>query len=573
MNLHAGLLCAVASSFISLPASAQAVIPALPASSNQQTVDITVKLSQAKAPFRPIYSWFGYDEANYTTTPLGRHLFGELDALSPVPVHIRVHHLLTSGNGKPELKFSSTNVYSEDAQGHPVYNFTILDSIFDAYKAAGIQPLVELGFMPKDLAANLPNRKQPYEVHFPGDTLSGASNNPPKDYKKWGDLARAVTAHLVQRYGRTTVNKWYFEVWNEPDIEYWHGSREDYFKLYDYAVAGVRAALPTAKVGGPATTGPSGRHAYDYLQAFLNHVKNDRSAATGNKVPLDFISFHAKGHPTFQDGKVTMGLSNELSDVDRGFTLISQYPDFRHLPVILSEADPEGCAACSSRMNPANNYRNGTMYPAYTATAFKGILDLAAEHNTNLIAMLSWSFEFEGKDYFEGFRSLSTNGIDKPILNLFRMLGMMGGERVTVASTGSIPLATEVSTGVRGNWDTDALATAAGRSAAVLLWNYRDADQTIPGTPVAITVKGIPSDVKRVLVENYRIDQTHSNAYTAWQKMGSPQQPTAEQYLKLQSSEGLQLLHSPRWVDVVNGAIKVPTAMPPESASLLTLRW
>lgn len=112
-----------------------------------------------------------------------------------------------------------------------------------------------------------------------------------------------------------------------------------------------------------------------------------------------------------------------------------------HLPVILSEANPEGCAACSSRVNPANNYRNGTVYPAYTATAFKGLLDLAQKHQTNLISMLSWSFEFEGRDYFEGFRSLSTNGIDKPILNLFRMLGMMGGERVAATSTGSVPLA------------------------------------------------------------------------------------------------------------------------------------
>lgn len=571
--LWSSLLNAVACSLIALPASGQATIPSLPPSSNQPSVSVVVDLSHTMAPFRPIYSWFGYDEANYTTTPLGRHLLGELHALSPVPVHIRVHHLLTSGNGKPELKFSSTNVYSEDAQGRPVYNFTLLDGIFDTYKAEGVQPLVELGFMPKDLAADLPNRHQPYEVHFPGNTISGASNNPPKDYQKWGDLARAVTAHLVQRYGCATVEQWYFEVWNEPDIGYWHGSREDYFKLYDYAVAGVRAALPSAKVGGPATTGPSGSHAYEFLQAFLNHVQNGHSAATGGKVPLDFISFHAKGQPTFQDGKVTMGLSHELSDVNRGFALIAQYPAFRHLPVILSEADPEGCAACSSRMNPANNYRNGTMYPAYTATAFKGILDLAAKHDTNLIAMLSWSFEFEGKDYFEGFRSLSTNGIDKPILNLFRMLGMMAGERLAVSSTGDTPLADQVSTGVRGNWDTDAIATKKGRNAAVLVWNYRDADTTVPAKPVSVTVAGIPAGVRRVFVEHYRIDKTHSNAYTAWQKMGSPQQPTADQYETLRSKEGLQLLASPQWVDVTNGKIKLQTAMPPESVSLLTLRW
>lgn len=571
--LRLNALSVVASFLIAMQGSGQAVIPSLPAPSTQPTVYITVNLSHIMAPFHPIYSWFGYDEANYTTTPLGRHLLGELHALSPVPVHIRVHHLLTSGNGKPELKFSSTNVYSEDAQGHPVYNFSILDGIFDAYKAAGIRPLVELGFMPKDLAANLPNRREPYEVHFPGNTISGASNNPPKDYEKWGDLARAVTAHLVQRYGRATVEKWYFEVWNEPDIGYWHGSREDYFKLYDYAVAGVRSALPTAKVGGPATTGPSGQHAYDYLQAFLNHVKTGRSAATGGRVPLDFISFHAKGHPTFLGGQVTMGLNNELSDVDRGFALIAQYPKFRHLPVILSEADPEGCAACSSRTNSANSYRNGTMYPTYTATAFKGILDLAAKHNTNLIAMLSWSFEFEGKDYFEGFRSLSSNGIDKPILNLFRMLGMMGGDRVAVRSSSSIPLATEVNTGVRGSWDTDALATKDGRRAEVLVWNYRDRDATAPEKPVSVAVTGIPAGVRRVLVENYRIDKFHSNAYRAWQEMGSPQQPTAEQYERLQSEEGLQLLSSPEWMNVANGTINVQTEMPPESVSLLTLRW
>lgn len=570
--LRWGLLSAAACALIALPVAGQ-VIPPPSAPSGQPAVHITADLSQTKAPFRPIYSWFGYDEANYTTTPLGRALLGELHALSPVAVHIRVHHLLTSGNGKAELKFSSTNVYSEDAQGHPIYNFKILDGIFDAYKAAGIQPLVELGFMPKDLAANLPNRHEPYEVHFPHDTVSGASNNPPKDYRKWSELVRAVTAHLVERYGRAAVEKWYFEVWNEPDIGYWHASREDYFKLYDYAVAGVRAALPTAKVGGPATTGPSGEHAFEFLQAFLNHVKNGRSAATGGKVPLDFISFHAKGHPTIDNGKVTMGLNHELSDVDRGFSLIAQYPEFRHLPVILSEADPEGCAACSSRMNPANNYRNGTMYPTYTATAFKGLLDLAAEHDTNLIAMLSWSFEFEGRDYFEGFRSLSSNGIDKPILNVFRMLGMMGGERVAVTSTGSVPLATEVHTGVRGSWDTDALATKEPRRAAVLVWNYHDADEAVPATPVSVTVKGIPAGVRRVLVENYRIDQTHSNAYTAWQQMGSPQDPTAAQYAKLRSEEGLQLLTSPEWVDVTDGAIHVSTQMPPESVSLLALRW
>ena len=557
----------------SCAASGQGVIPPLAAPPEVPTVNVDVDLSRVIAPFRPIYSWFGYDEANYSTTQLGRALFIQLHNLSPVPVHIRVHHLLTSGNGQPELKFSSTNVYREDALGNPIYDFTILDGIFDAYKAAGVQPMVELGFMPKDLAVDLPERKVPYQVHYPQSTVSGASNNPPKDYKKWGDLIGAVTRHLVQRYGKEEVEQWHFEVWNEPDIDYWHASRDDYLRLYDYTVAGVRSALPAAHVGGPATTGPSSPRAQAFLKAFLDHVATGNSAATGGRVPLDFISFHAKGRPTIADGRVTMGLNHELSDADHGFALIAQYPQFRGLPVILSEADPEGCAACSSRVNPANNYRNGTLYPAYTATAFKGLLDLAQQHQVNLISMLSWSFEFEGKDYFEGFRSLATNGIDKPILNLFRMLGMMGGDRVSVTSNGSVPLPTEVQTGVREAPDVDALATHEGRRAAIMVWNYHDASEPAPATPVALAIKGIPAGTLRVLVQHYRIDDSHSNAYTAWMEMGSPQDPTTEQYARLKAAGGLQLVDSPMWVDATGGVVSIATVMPRQSVSLLVLNW
>jgi len=554
-------------------AQGQGVIPPLPPAPGQAAVAVQVDLSQKVEPFRPIYSWFGYDEANYTTTPLGRSLLGELHDLTPAPVHIRVHHLLTSGDGQPELKFSSTNVYREDEAGHAVYDYTLLDGIFDAYKNSGVQPMVEFGFMPRDLAAVLPDRHEPYQVHYPKSTISGASNNPPKDYGRWRDLAQAVTAHLVQRYGRDQVQQWYFEVWNEPDIDYWHASREDYLRLYDYTVAGVRAALPAARVGGPATTGPSSQHAADFLQAFLDHVASGKSAATGGSVPLDFISFHVKGRPTIAGGQVTMGLNHELSDADHGFSIVAQYPKLSRLPIILSEADPEGCAACSSRVNPANNYRNGTLYPAYTAAAYKGLLDLAQQHRVNLISMLSWSFEFEGKDYFEGFRSLNTNGIDKPILNLFRMLGMMDGERVSATSTGSVPLEAQVQAGVRGAADVDALATRGNAKADVLMWSYHDADQTAAETPVELTIRGIPAGVGRVLVEHYRIDGTHSNAYTVWQRMGSPQQPTTEMYEKLKAEQGLQLLSTPSWLDVRDGAVHLSTTMPRQSVSLLTLSW
>ena len=498
-------------------------------------VSIQVDLAKPVGPYTPIYRWFGYDESNYTTMKYGKQLLGELHDLSPVPVYIRAHHLLTSGNGVAELKWSSSNVFSLDANGKPVYDFTITDQTFDEYKNAGVRPFVELGFMPRDLASIVPG-VDAYQVHYPKATMAGASNNPPKDYAMWGELVRKFTEHLVQRYGKQEVATWYFEVWNEPDILYWHGTPADYYKLYDYAVAGVRAALPTAMVGGPASTGPSGERAAIFLDDFLKHCLNDKSAANGGPVPLDFISFHPKGHPTIVDGRVRMGLADELKASEAGFRIIARNPSLIHLPIVLSEADPEGCAACSMKTNPANAYRNAPLYATYTAVAMKGLFDLQDRSKVNLIGMLSWSFEFEGKDYFEGFRTLATNGVDKPVLNIFRMAGLMSGQRVMTNSTGQIPLDDILSNGVRQEPDVDALATRAQNEAAVMLWNYHDDDLPADATEVEVTISGIPAGVSKVLLEHYRIDDTHSNSYTVWKAMGSPQSPTPEQYAQLEGS-------------------------------------
>ena len=535
-----------------------------------KVVEIKVDLAKKIGRYEPIYRWFGYDEANYTTAPNGRKLLGELAQMSPVPVYIRAHHLLTSGDGTPELKWSSTGVYREDAQGRPVYEWRILDGIFDAYKAAGVKPMVELGFMPKDLAAKLPGKPdQPYQMHFPGDVLGGASNNPPKDYVKWQALVQAVVAHLVERYGKDEVLTWYFEVWNEPDIAYWHGTAEEYYRLYDASVAGVRAALPGARVGGPATTGPGGgekSNSYKMLRGFLEHVRD-------TKQPLDFISFHAKGSPKIVNGEVTMGINHELRDVDAGFQLIASFPEFRHLPVILSEADPEGCAACSAKMNPANAYRNGTLYPAYTASAYARIIQLAQEHHINLIAMLSWAFEFEGRETFEGFRSLATNGIDKPVLNFFRMAAKMSGERVKLESTGAVPLDGILATGVRAAPDVDGLATVNGRKAMVIVWNYQDTVAKDPGVMSRVVVQGLPVSVKSVRVREWRIDDTHSNAYTVWKVMGSPAHPDAEQTAELEAAGQLQEIRAVRAVAAKDGSVELEATLDGESVRLYEVSW
>ncbi len=472
----------------------------------------------------------------------------------------------------PELKWSSSNVFRLDENGKPVYDFTITDQTFDAFARAGVRPMVELGFMPKDLAAAVPGISA-YQLHYPAHTMGGASNNPPKDYKMWGELVRKYTEHLVERYGRERVSTWTFEVWNEPDIDYWHGTPAEYFKLYDYAVAGVRAALPGAKVGGPASTGPGSAKASAFLESFLEHCLHDKSAANGGRVPLDFISFHPKGRPSLVDGHVRMGISNELRAAETGFQIVARHPELRRVPIILSEADPEGCAACSAKENPANAYRNGPLYAAYTATAVKALFDLEDKNHVNLLAMLSWSFEFENAGYFEGFRTLATRGIDKPILNLFRMTGMMGGERVMTTSTGAVPLEELVKTGVRQTPDVDAFATKSEHEAAVMVWNYHEDDLAAPDAEVKVTIAGIPPGVKRVQLEHYRIDETHSNAFTAWKQMGSPQAPTAEQYAELKAAGQLQLLSSPEWLDVAGGKVSVETALPRQAVSLLRLEW
>jgi xylan 1,4-beta-xylosidase len=183
----------------------------------------------SQGPFKPIYGWFGCDESNYTTMKYGKQLLRELHDLSPVPVYIRAHHLLTSGDGVPEPKWSSSNVFSLDANGKPAYDFTIIDQTFDEYRNADVRPMVELGFMPRDLAATV-SGVNAYQIHYLANTMSGASNNPPTDHALWGELVRKYTEHLVERYGKQEVSTWYFEVWNESDGSYWHGTPAEYLR-------------------------------------------------------------------------------------------------------------------------------------------------------------------------------------------------------------------------------------------------------------------------------------------------------------------------------------------------------
>jgi xylan 1,4-beta-xylosidase len=268
-----------------------------------------------------------------------------------------------------------------------------------------------------------------------------------------------------------------------------------------------------------------------------------------------------------------MGIARNLQDVDSGLRIVSSYPNFRKLPVILSESDPEGCAACSARVYPQNAYRNGPLYASYTAAALKGIMDLSAKNHVSVEGMLTWAFEFDAQPYFDGFRTLATNGVDKPILNLFRMAGLMREDRVEAFSSGAIPLDEMLAKGVRENPDVDVLATRDDRGVSILIWNYHDDDAAAPNAAIGLAVQGLPGGAQRVLLSHYRIDASHSNAYSVWKAMGSPQNPTPDQQRQLEAAGQLQLLDSPNWLWNQSGTASINFDLPRQAVSLIRLEW
>src|ERR1043166_5980793 len=370
-------------------AAALTVAPA----SQADRVEIRVDTRAARGPLTPIWAWFGNDEPNYVYMRDGKKLLGELADASPVPLHFRAHNLLTSGDGTPALKWGSTNVYTEDANGRAVYDWTILDRIIDTYRERKVKPLFELGFMPEALSSH----PTPYR-HFwkPGDNYNDIYTGwsyPPRDYAKWGEVIYQLGRHVAAKYGAREVDTWLWEVWNEPDIGYWHGTPEEFMKLYDYAADGLRRALPNAKIGGPEVTGPNGTRTQTILRNFLEHCLRGTNYATGRTgSPLDLVTFHAKGAPqVMPDGHVRMNVGNQLRAIANGFAVVASFPELKATPIVIGESDPEGCAACPVRTNPSNAYRNGTMFSSYTAEQLARTFELADRHGGSLIGAVSWA--------------------------------------------------------------------------------------------------------------------------------------------------------------------------------------
>ena len=537
------------------------------------TVSIVIDAKKTTGSFTPLWSYFGYDEANFTTMKDGKKLLTELAALSTNPVYVRVHNLLTTGDGKAALKWSSTNAYTEDANGKPVYNWNIVDSIFDVFVQRGIKPVAEIGFMPEALSTH----PQPYRHHWkpgvPYDSIYTGWAYPPVDYNKWSQLIYQWVKHCVEKYGAKEVATWYWEVWNEPNIGYWKGTMEEYFALYDYSADAVKKAFPQALIGGPTTTGPRWNKAADFLKAFLQHCVDGKNYATGKTgAPLDYITFHAKGDPKVVNGHVQMNMAAQLQDVATGFEIINAFPSLKRLPIIIGEFDPEGCAACSVNFNPQNAYRNGTMYSSYTAASFAQLYKLANKYNVNLQGAVSWSFEFENEPWFAGFRDLATNGVDKPVLNVFRMFGMMKGNMLEVNNTSALPLQKIVDSSVRGSQSyVDAIAATDAHDMFIMLWNYHDDDSRKNNVAVNLLLQNIHAN--KATISEYRVDENNSNSYTVWKQMGSPQQVSADQFNELEKSGKLKMSNASETLKIKNRNINYQIQLPSQAVTLLKVSW
>jgi len=377
-------------------------------------------------------------------------------------------------------------VYDEDEQGHPMYNFSYVDQIYDALLANGVRPFVEISFMPKKLAL-----RQDVHPFWYKQIVS-----PPKDYNKWDDLIRALAQHLVDRYGLDEVAHWYFEVWNEPNIDFWTGDPKQatYFELYDHTARALKSASPRLRVGGPAT---SSAH---WVDAFIQH-------AAAENVPTDFISSHGYADDTVQD----LFGTNEQIPMDRRLCLAikkvhdqiaaSQRPN---LPLMWTEWNVPSFGPLNARDTE------------YVGAALADDIR-QCDGLVNMMSFWTFSDVFEeggpGHEPFDGsFGLVALGGIKKPSYTAFALLHKLGQERIAQ--------------------DSPELLVTRRRDGtlAIAAWNLIDPDKTGPDRIVDFQIRGVSLD-NRIRVS--RADSEHGNTLAAYKRMGRPRYPTQGQIREL----------------------------------------
>lgn len=433
--------------------------------------------------------------------------------------YIRAHGIL----------MDDPSVYTEDAAGHPHYDFTKVDKLYDKLHADGLKPIVELSFMPAALAAN---SSAPRIYFYRGNS------SPPRDYAKWRALVAALAQHLIDRYGREEVESWPFEVWNEPDLGanplFWSGDRQEYFRLYDYAADGLKSVDPNLQVGGPVVAFTS------FQEPFLRHVTTENYATGGHRAPLDFLDMH-----------------NYFLAVPDYRPLLRRY-GLGNVPVYYSE------------WGVSLFYGDRTSDLPYSAA--ETIAGL--EDSLDQVTLISY---WTASDYFEesgnpralfhgGFGLIGLDNLRKPRYWAYYLLHRLDTERLAVTGNGD---------GFGGL--VKALATrGSDGNVSILLSNATPQHSKAAGSPaldrrVLLTVTGLtPGGAYRI--EHDRIDNTHSNVYGAWQAMGSPKWPEAAQIAALHQRDNLQTLTPATSLTAsAQGAITLDFDLPMPAVSFIRL--
>jgi xylan 1,4-beta-xylosidase len=410
-------------------------------------------------------------------------------------------------------------VYDEDDQGQPKYNFSYVDQIYDGLLAAGVRPFVELSFMPKKLAA----KEMLHAFWFKPNVA------PPKDYAKWDDLITQFAKHLIDRYGKEEVSQWYFEVWNEPNLDFWGGDprQASYWELYDHTVRALKAANASLRVGGPSTAQAG------WADAFIKHC-------TDNHVPVDFVSSHVYGNDKSEDVFGTHETIPRDQMVCRAVKKVhdqikaSAQPN---LPLIWSEFN-------ASYMNEPDVTDRSYMGPwlADTIRQCDGSVDL----------MSYWTFSdvFEEQGvvktpFYGGFGLIAAGGIPKPAFNAFRLLHQLGEERIALDSN-------------------SALVTRKKDGSLVLaVWNYAPPEKEGAAKTVTLKFKGSAPSQATVSV----VDPQHGDIRAAYEAMGSPKYPTQAQIKDLRKASELA---APETRTLANGELTL--TLPSYALALVTVK-
>ena len=377
-------------------------------------------------------------------------------------------------------------VYQEDPQGVADYNWSYVDQIYDGLLENGVRPFVELSFMPRALARS----QQPHAFWYK------PLPSPPVSYETWGDLVYHFVSHLVERYGEQEVSQWFFEVWNEPNIDFWTGqpAQATYFELYDHATRAIKRADERLKVGGPATAQAA------WVDAMIAHAAHDG-------VPLDFVSTHVYANDSSED---VFGTHETISRRDMvGRAVRKVYEQVRasampNLPIYWSEYN-------ASYKNEVDVTDSAFMGP-WLANDIRAADGLAT-------AMSYWTFSdvFEEQGviktpFYGGYGLIAEGGVPKASFNAFAMLHKLGESRL------------------QPNIEDAVVTRRPDGSLAVAVWNYAAPSEDGPPHSVRIKVNHF-SDRARFRVEI--VDPKHGSALDAWQAMGSPKSPTVQQYQQL----------------------------------------